>query len=158
MRADNYALSEDAKRQRDLEQTNLTERAYAEALRILTKHRALLDRVANALLEKETLSRKELLEIFGDVQPESRASEAVGSCGCSAPTRRWRALPIRPGKREMSIASSGVSTSNACSSREVIAPLVALALDLQREGLALGRDVERAVLRRVGPTRSRWCR
>ena len=78
MRADNYALSEDAKRQRDLEQTNLTERAYAEALRLLTKHRALLDRVANALLEKETLSRKELLEIFGDVQPESRASEAVG--------------------------------------------------------------------------------
>ena len=78
MRADNYALSEDAKRQRDHEQTNLTERAYAEALRLLTKHRALLDRVAHALLEKETLSRKELLEIFGDVEPESRASEAVG--------------------------------------------------------------------------------
>src|SRR5580765_5770417 len=58
MRADNYALSEDAKRQRDLEQTHLTEAAYAEALRLLTKHRALLDRVATALLEKETLSRK----------------------------------------------------------------------------------------------------
>ena len=43
-----------------------------------TKHRALLDRVALALLEKETLSRKELLELFGDVEPESRASEAVG--------------------------------------------------------------------------------
>src|SRR5262249_13728464 len=54
MRADNYALSEDAKRQRDLEQTQLTEQAYAEAIRILTKHRALLDRVANALLEQET--------------------------------------------------------------------------------------------------------
>ena len=78
MRADNYALSEEAKRQRDLEQTQLTERAYAEALRILTKHRALLDRVANELLEKETLSRKELLEIFGDVEPESRSSEVVG--------------------------------------------------------------------------------
>jgi cell division protease FtsH len=78
MRADNYALSEEAKRQRDLEQTQLTEHAYAEALRILTKHRALLDRVAQALLEKETLSRKELLEIFGDVAPESRASESVG--------------------------------------------------------------------------------
>jgi cell division protease FtsH len=78
MRADNYALSEETKRQRDLEQTLLTERAYADAIRILTKHRALLDRVANALLEHETLTRKELLEIFGDVQPESRASEAVG--------------------------------------------------------------------------------
>jgi cell division protease FtsH len=78
MRADNYALSEDAKRQRDLEQTNLTEHAYAEAVRILTKHRALLDRVAHALLEKETLTRKELLELFGDVEPESRSAEFVG--------------------------------------------------------------------------------
>ena len=47
MRADNYALSEEAKRQRDLEQTQLTEHAYAEALRLLVKHRALLDRVAH---------------------------------------------------------------------------------------------------------------
>jgi cell division protease FtsH len=78
MRADNYALSEDAKRQRDLEQTNLTDHAYREAVRILTKHRALLDRVANALLEKETLTRKELLELFGDVEPESRSTESVG--------------------------------------------------------------------------------
>jgi cell division protease FtsH len=78
MRADNYALSEDAKRQRDLEQTNLTEHAYAEAVRLLTKHRGLLDRVAQALLEKETLSRKELLELFGDVEPESRSADAVG--------------------------------------------------------------------------------
>jgi cell division protease FtsH len=78
MRADNYALSEDAKRQRDLEQTNLTDHAYDDAIRILTKHRVLLDRVANALLEKETLSRKELLELFGDVEPESRSSEKVG--------------------------------------------------------------------------------
>ena len=101
MRADNYALSEDAKRQRDLEQTNLTERAYAEALRLLTKHRALLDRVAHALLEKETLSRKELLEIFGDVEPESRASESVGVVRVlDADARRSsprRASAARPG-------------------------------------------------------------
>jgi ATP-dependent Zn protease len=45
---------------------------------LITKHRALLDRVANALLEKETLARDELLEIFGNVEPESRASETVG--------------------------------------------------------------------------------
>ena len=78
MRADNYALSEEAKRLRDQEQTNLTDQAYSEAVRILTKHCVLLDRVAQALLEKETLSRKELLELFGDVEPESFASEAVG--------------------------------------------------------------------------------
>ncbi|HUK45423.1 MAG TPA: AAA family ATPase [Gaiellaceae bacterium] len=78
MRADNYALSEETKRLRDQEQTRLTELAYAEALRLTTKHRALLDKVAAALLEKETLNREELLALFGDVTPESRAGEAVG--------------------------------------------------------------------------------
>jgi cell division protease FtsH len=78
MRADNYALSEETKRMRDQEQARLTDQAYGEAIRLITKHRALLDRVANALLDKETLSRDELLAIFGDVEPESRASEAVG--------------------------------------------------------------------------------
>ena len=78
MRADNYALSEETKRMRDVEQARLTDVAYGEAIRLITKHRPLLDRVANALLEKETLSRDELLAIFGDVEPESRASDAVG--------------------------------------------------------------------------------
>jgi cell division protease FtsH len=78
MRADNYALSEETKRMRDTEQARLTDHAYAEALRLITKHRALLDRGAQGLLEKETLSRDELLAIFGDVEPESRASETVG--------------------------------------------------------------------------------
>jgi len=78
MRADNYSLSEESKRTRDQEQTRLTDLAYAEALRLIAKHRALLDRVAAALLEKETLGRDELLELFGDVEPESRATDAVG--------------------------------------------------------------------------------
>jgi cell division protease FtsH len=78
MRADNYALSEETKRLRDQEQSQLTDHAYGEATRLVTKHRALLDRVANALLEKETLSREELFAIFGEVEPESRASETVG--------------------------------------------------------------------------------
>jgi cell division protease FtsH len=78
MRADNYALSEQTKRMRDTEQTRLTDQAYSEALRLIAKHRVLLDRVAAALLEKETLNREELLKIFGDVTPESRAAEAVG--------------------------------------------------------------------------------
>jgi cell division protease FtsH len=78
MRADNYSLSEETKTLRDHEQTQLTDQAYDEAVRILTKHRALLDRVALALLEKETLSRAELLGLFGDVEPESRSGDTVG--------------------------------------------------------------------------------
>src|SRR5438445_3804134 len=57
LRADNYALSEETKRLRDIGQALLTDTAYTEALRLLKKHRASLDRLAAALLEKETLVR-----------------------------------------------------------------------------------------------------
>ena len=40
MRADNYALSEETKRLRDHEQARLTDEAFAEAQRLLLKHRA----------------------------------------------------------------------------------------------------------------------
>jgi cell division protease FtsH len=78
MRADNYALSEETKRLRDSEQARLTDSAYAEALRLLQKHRAPLDRIAAALLEKETLVRDEVMDLLADVGSESRASETVG--------------------------------------------------------------------------------
>jgi cell division protease FtsH len=78
LRADNYALSEETKRLRDHEQARLTDEAYAEALRLIAKHRAPLDRMARALLEKETLVRDEVLQLLGGVEPESHASETVG--------------------------------------------------------------------------------
>jgi cell division protease FtsH len=79
MRADNYALSEETKRLRDQEQARLTDGAFNDAVRLLTKHRASLDRVASALLKKETLGREEMLELLVGVEPESRASETVGT-------------------------------------------------------------------------------
>src|ERR671936_1674855 len=79
MRADNYALSEETKRVRDQEQGRLTDGAFTEAVRLLEKYRAALDRVAHALLHKETLVREEVLDLLADVQPESRASETVGT-------------------------------------------------------------------------------
>jgi cell division protease FtsH len=79
MRADNYALSEETKRLRDQEQARLTDGAFAESVRLLTKHRASLDRVATSLLQQETLGREEMLELLDGVHPESRASETVGT-------------------------------------------------------------------------------
>ena len=79
MRADNYALSEETKRLRDQEQGRLTDAAFDEAVRLLEKHRPALDRVAQALLEKETLVRDELLALLADVEPESYSSELVGT-------------------------------------------------------------------------------
>jgi cell division protease FtsH len=78
MRADNYALSEETKRLRDSEQARLTDGAYEEAVRLLKKHRVPLDRLAQALLEKETLVREEVVELLADVGAESRASDSVG--------------------------------------------------------------------------------
>jgi cell division protease FtsH len=86
MRADNYALSEETKRLRDSEQARLTDYAYQEAQRLLVKHRSALDRVAQALLEKETLDRAELEALLSDIEPESRSSETMGTV---------RALPLR---------------------------------------------------------------
>jgi cell division protease FtsH len=79
MRADNYALSEETKRIRDAEQTRLTDGAFEAALSLLLKHRVPLDRIAAALLEKETLDREELAAILADVSPESHAAETVGT-------------------------------------------------------------------------------
>ncbi|HZE28978.1 MAG TPA: hypothetical protein VE055_02695, partial [Gaiellaceae bacterium] len=84
MRADNYALSEETKRLRDQEQARLTDEAYAEAIRLLQKHRAVLDRIAQALLEKETLDKDELGELVGDVEAESRSSETMGTVRIAA--------------------------------------------------------------------------
>jgi len=79
MRADNYALSEETKRLRDSEQARLTDHAYEESERLLQKHRSSLDRLALALLEKETLVRDELRVLLADVGTESRAAETVGT-------------------------------------------------------------------------------
>src|SRR6201982_1418233 len=74
MRADNYALSEATKRVRDEEQARLTDGAYEEAARLLRKHRAPLDRIADALLEKETLVRDELLALGAGGAPGASGS------------------------------------------------------------------------------------
>ncbi len=79
MRADNYALSEETKALRDQEQARLTDDAYREAVRLLQKHRVSLDRLAHALLEKETLDRAELDGLLNDIATESHAAETVGT-------------------------------------------------------------------------------
>src|SRR5438094_4942859 len=79
LRADNYGLSEETKRMRDNEQARLTDDAYAEAVRLIQKHRAPLDRLSQALLVKETLLRDEVLHLLVDVEAESQASETVGT-------------------------------------------------------------------------------
>jgi cell division protease FtsH len=79
LRADNYSLSEDTKRLRDEEQAHLTDGAFEEAIRLITKYRGHLDRLATALLEKETLNRDELDGLLADVEAESHSAETIGT-------------------------------------------------------------------------------
>jgi hypothetical protein len=48
-------------------------------VRLIQKHRPGLDRVALALLEKESLNRDELVALFADIRPESSSSTDVGT-------------------------------------------------------------------------------
>ena len=68
VRADNFSLSEDTKRQRDREQSQICDYAYAEALRLLEEHREALERLASKLLERETLDREDVATMLHDVQ------------------------------------------------------------------------------------------
>ena len=79
MRADNYALSEETKRMRDQEQARLTDHAYSEALRIIHKHRALLDRRRSMRCSRR------------------RRSSATSCSSSSATSSRSRAPPRRSG-------------------------------------------------------------
>src|SRR4051794_4643927 len=68
VRADNFALSEDTKRQRDQEQSAICDFAYAEAKRLLVEHRDALERLAMKLLERETLDREDVATMLHGVQ------------------------------------------------------------------------------------------
>ena len=74
LRADNYVLSEQTKQLRDAEQARLTDKAFEDTLRLVGKHRAALDRIANALLKKETIDREELEQLLEGVEPDSHSS------------------------------------------------------------------------------------
>ncbi|WP_207454960.1 ATP-dependent zinc metalloprotease FtsH [Desertivibrio insolitus] len=60
--------SEQIAEQVDAEVRLLIEQAHDEAYKVITANRDILDRLATALLEKETLDHDELAEIFADVK------------------------------------------------------------------------------------------
>jgi cell division protease FtsH len=91
--ADDGSLSEETKRLRDAEQERLTNGAFAEALRLVGLHRATLDRLAERLLEVESLDRNELVSVFADVQPERTHSDDVGRVLGVAAARDARQQP-----------------------------------------------------------------
>ncbi|MGN6377727.1 MAG: ATP-dependent metallopeptidase FtsH/Yme1/Tma family protein [Gaiellales bacterium] len=99
MRADDYALSEETKRLRDREQREITAEAYRWALAMVSAHRVHLDRLAHALLERETLTRPEINELLSDLQPVSDSSGQVGVELDPAPPTAQPAPELEPALR-----------------------------------------------------------
>ena len=52
----------------DREDMRVLKNAYAEAKRLLSEHRVALDRIADFLIEKETITGKEFMKIFHEVE------------------------------------------------------------------------------------------
>jgi cell division protease FtsH len=87
--------SDDMAARVDAEVRRLLDEAHDEAREILSLHRAVLDRLADALVEHETLGDALLATVFGDLEPwpapDARTGSdprdgAVGSLGGGAPS------------------------------------------------------------------------
>ena len=57
----------------DKEVMKMLKTAYDEAKRLLTENREALDKIADFLIEKETITGKEFMEIFHEVQEGAEA-------------------------------------------------------------------------------------
>src|SRR5205085_3307628 len=78
----------------DAEVRRLIDEAHTEALDILTENRKVLDRLAAALVEKETLDTPEVMEVLGPVTKRpSRTRPAPAPARNQAPTRDARSMP-----------------------------------------------------------------
>ena len=73
----------------DAEVRRLIDEAHAEAAEILVEHRAVLDRLADALIEKETLDTPEVMELLAPVSKRSRRPAAPAP-GTNLSARRLR--------------------------------------------------------------------
>jgi cell division protease FtsH len=78
----------------DAEVRRLIDEAHTEALDILTENRKVLDRLAKALVEKETLDTPEVMEVLGPVTKRpSRTRPASAPARTQARRRVARSMP-----------------------------------------------------------------
>jgi len=82
----------------DNEVRQMIDQAHDEALEILQEHRAKLDRLANTLIEKETIDRDEVEQILADVPKRPQRDQAIRGAGLAVARRAIRTQPEpRPG-------------------------------------------------------------
>ena len=104
--------SDELAEQVDKEVRNLIEAAHDEAYQLVLENRAVLDRLATTLLEKETLDQAELAEIFKDVKklpprPQWLSSDRRPVSDLPAVSMPKPQAPIDPGAVDGGIDSDG---------------------------------------------------
>ena len=98
---DKEKSSGDTQRDVDAEVRALLSDSYARAKNILTRYRRELDFIANGLLQYESLSGEEVLELSNGVQPNVASGQRS-----QRPSRPVTALPLGGGKDSSSSSSS----------------------------------------------------
>ncbi|HPF61709.1 MAG: ATP-dependent zinc metalloprotease FtsH [Gemmatimonadetes bacterium] len=89
-------VSEETAQMVDSEVKRLLDEAYATALRLLNEHRDLLDRIAEALLERETIDREDL-DLLARNQPlPPRSEPPAASLSSPSQPRTADLAPSRP--------------------------------------------------------------
>jgi cell division protease FtsH len=83
-----YAISDETRRDVDLAAMTLAREAFRRARALLTANRACLDALANKALERETLTREELDEIFAAHQLRGLAPSRDSSAALIAMSRK----------------------------------------------------------------------
>ncbi len=79
LKADDLSLAEGTRERRDREQEAICDASYDRALDLVGRHREALDALAEALLERETLDRREVFALLADVPVASNSADLVGA-------------------------------------------------------------------------------
>ncbi|MCD7735454.1 MAG: ATP-dependent zinc metalloprotease FtsH [Lachnospiraceae bacterium] len=76
----------------DQEVMQILKASYEEAKRLLTEHRRTMDKIAEFLIEKETITGKEFMEIFHECEGEGNNTEKLGARISERPAKEASAV------------------------------------------------------------------
>ena len=114
----------------DQEVMRILKESYEEAKRLLAENRDAMDKIAEFLIEKETITGKEFMKIFRQVKgipepPEEEEDESNGGNGAGGATAGAlpeRTVPAAPGRRAASGRSRAAPGWRSASGRSGIRP------------------------------------
>ena len=107
-------FSEETARAIDEEVMKILEDSHKEAIRLLTKHRAALDALVKALLDRESLDESEILQVTGlPPAPPAGKQEAVGTIKWSYDRLRRVVVFGSSNPRSLLVCGSAITAADA---------------------------------------------